>query len=451
MVRICDTIGMNMPQERAQKAWVVAVDMGYGHQRAASALLRFAFKGRIITANSYPGIPVLDKLIWQEIRQLYELISRFKKVPVLGDFVFSIFDKFQKIKEFYLRNQAVDATLQLQQIYGLLERRKWGRHLIETLNANPLPLVTTFSVVAFMAEYWKYKGPILLVETDADIARSWVPLHPSTSKIIYCAPTLRVVERLKSYGVSPRQIFLTGFPLPEELLGRDLSRAKANLKRRLVRLDPQRRYLTQYADVAKRYLGTIPAIPQKPSPLLLTFSIGGAGAQQELAEEIIHYGAELLKKDVLRLCIVTGTNKKIARVLESSAKKEGLQDLLGKELQIFWFQTKGEYFKKFGNILEKTDILWTKPSELSFYGALGIPILIAPPIGTQEVQNRKWLLYVGVGIDQHFPKFISPWFTDFLHDGVFAEAAMQGFVEIEKEGVKNIGKLLSQASSGHRA
>ena len=212
--------------QKTKKAWVVAVDMGYGHQRAASALRRFAFKGKIVNADLYPGIPPMDKLLWKEIRTLYEIISRFKKVPVIGDLVFALFiDQFQEIKEFYPKTQGIEPpTLQLRQIYRLLSERNWGRHLISVLNKNPMPLVTTFSVIAFMAEHWGYKGPILLVETDSDVARSWAPLQPAKSKIVYCAPTERVVERLKSYGVPHSKIFLTGFPLPERLLGKELSK-----------------------------------------------------------------------------------------------------------------------------------------------------------------------------------------------------------------------------------
>ena len=44
-----------------KKAWVVAVDMGYGHQRTAYALRDIAFGGRVINANSYDGIPKKDK------------------------------------------------------------------------------------------------------------------------------------------------------------------------------------------------------------------------------------------------------------------------------------------------------------------------------------------------------------------------------------------------------
>ncbi len=51
-------------------------------------------------------------------------------------------------------------------------------------------------------------------------------------------------------------------------------------------------------------------------------------------------------------------------------------------------------------MLRTTDILWTKPSELSFYTALGLPIIMTPPLGSQEEFNRKWLLTIASGTDQ---------------------------------------------------
>ena len=93
--------------------------------------------------------------------------------------------------------------------------------------------------------------------------------------------------------------------------------------------------------------------------------------------------------------------------------------------------------------MRKTDILWTKPSELSFYAGLGIPIIVAPTIGSQEDFNKRWLLHVGAGISQEDPNYSVEWIYDLLNAGDFAEAAMQGFVEIEKKGVFNIKKIIS--------
>ncbi|NTV23910.1 MAG: hypothetical protein HGA85_06090, partial [Nanoarchaeota archaeon] len=60
------------------KAWVVSVDMGYGHQRAAYPLKDIAYE-KIITANSDKMISPEERGIWERTRSLYEFVSRLKK------------------------------------------------------------------------------------------------------------------------------------------------------------------------------------------------------------------------------------------------------------------------------------------------------------------------------------------------------------------------------------
>ncbi|GAI07975.1 unnamed protein product, partial [marine sediment metagenome] len=43
------------------KAWVVDVNMGYGHQRTAYPLKDLAPYGKVINANDYKGIPKKDR------------------------------------------------------------------------------------------------------------------------------------------------------------------------------------------------------------------------------------------------------------------------------------------------------------------------------------------------------------------------------------------------------
>ena len=105
--------------------------------------------------------------------------------------------------------------------------------------------------------------------------------------------------------------------------------------------------------------------------------------------------------------------------------------------------TTEDYFRVFNETLRETDILWTKPSELSFYAGLGIPIIIAPTIGSQEDFNKKWLLHVGAGVAQENPKYTDQWFYDYLNSGDLAEVAMQGFMEIEKMGAYNIEEIVA--------
>lgn len=422
------------------KAYVVGVDMGYGHQRAAFALQDIAEKKQIINASSYVGMPYSDKIIWQESRILYEIISRFKNVPVLGDFVFSVFDKFQEIKEFYPRNQGIDhPTLQLHQMYGLIEKKNWGRHLIETLNGKRiLPLVTTFPAIAFMAERWEYKGSIWIVVCDADVSRAWAPMRASQSRIRYFVPTDIAGQRLARYGVPKHNIFLTGFPLPSALV----LRAKESLAKRLRTLDPKGSYLKLYSDVVRRYVGEIPAQPKKIPACTITFAVGGAGAQEELGNSILKSVAPLIKEKKIKLNLVAGIRKDVVQFFEAAAKEQKLDSCLGTQFCIVYGKTFLEYFKKFNAILRTTDILWTKPSEMVFYAALGLPLIVSEPMGSQEIENRKWLLGIGGGVDQFEPVLTRYWLSDLRSNGRLAEAAMQGFVEIERDGVANIKNII---------
>ena len=424
---------------KKKKAWVVAADMGYGHLRAALPFEDIAQGGKIIAANEYPGIPEQDKKIWEDSRRFYETISRFKKFPVLGDFVFAFFDKFQEIKEFYPNNESIDApTLQLKQVYRLFEKKRWGEDLISRLNKDPLPLVTTFFTPAHMAEFWKYKGPIYLIIPDADISRAWAPLKPKESKIFYCASTERVAVRLRRYGVRKERIEVAGFPLPKEFTKGNFAKAKKDVRRRLEVLDSEHRYLKQYGKIVEQYVGKVKGVSQKR--VVLTFAIGGAGAQVELAKDIMEGAKSLLEENNLELHVIAGIHREIVADLRKRACLESGR--AGKNVFVHSSPSKKKYFKDFSKILSKTDILWTKPSELVFYAGLGIPIIIAPPIGSQEVSNRRWLLDIGAGIDQKKPELLYQWLPDLIRQGALAEAAMQGFVEIPKDGAETIKKIL---------
>jgi hypothetical protein len=81
------------------------------------------------------------------------------------------------------------------------------------------------------------------------------------------------------------------------------------------------------------------------------------------------------------------------------------------------------------------DLLWTKPSELAFHGALGLPLVFCPPIGAHEVYNRRWALESGAGLKQRDPRHAAEWIADWLHDGTLARAAWNGFMRLSKFGM----------------
>ena len=423
------------------KVWMVAVDMGYGHQRAAYPLKKFAYQDKIITANNYEGIPASDRLIWANDEKFYNFISRFKSRGWLGRLAFNYIDRFQKIDEFYPLGRRTEPTAQLKGIYQRI-KKGWGQHLIKKLNQKLLPLITPFFTVAHMAEYWGYQGPIYLLVTDSDISRAWAPLEPAQSKICYLASTERVVGRLKEYGVLAEKIFYTGFPLPEELVGPDSKIAKENLRRRLLTLDPLGQFKTAFGPVIENYIGSLKSpIGTAPTPTL-AFAVGGAGAQVEIGCEILGSLAKLLREGKITIYLIAGVSEQAATKFNEAAKKLQLEEHLGKNLNIIFTTSKEEYFQQFNEMLSSVDILWTKPSELSFYAALGLPIVIAPPVGSQEIQNRKWLLFLNTGLNQLNPKFAHQWLVDWISNGHFAEMALEGFIKMERNGVANIRQVL---------
>jgi len=419
------------------KAWVIDVNMGYGHQRTAYPLRDLAPNKEVISANDYKGMPIKDKAIWDSSRNFYEFISKFKRFPIIGEFAFSIFDKFQKILNFYPKRDLSRPNLYSKQVSGLI-KKGWGKDLIKKLSKNPLPLITTFFIPAFMAEAFNYPGEIFCVICDADISRSWAPSNPFQSKIKYFAPNFRVMERLMLYGVKKESIFLTGYPLPKE----NVKNATKDLAYRIANLDTRKRYQRKYKPLIKAFLGNLPK--KSNHAFAITFAVGGAGAQKEVAIKILKTLSLKIKKEEIKIFLVAGVREEVKKYFLKNIERLGLQNNLNKNLEIIYEKNIKDYFKKFNQVLRKTDILWTKPSELSFYTALGLPIILAPTVGSQEDFNEEWLLRLGSAMNQKDLNYIDQWLLDFMDSGWFAEASMQGFIEAKRMGTYEIEKIISK-------
>jgi len=327
-------------------------------------------------------------------------------------------------------------------MYGL-EKRGLLRDLIERLRAKPLPLVCTFFLPAFAAELHDYPGEIYVVVCDADIARVWAPRDPKHSRIKYFAPNGRVVERLKLYGVREENIFLTGFPMPKELVGGEKAEIiKTDLLARICNLDPKRIFWSRYSKTLRAALGGS-CLLTRTHPLTLTFSVGGAGAQKRIAVEALRAVRTLVRRGKMRVVLVAGTKKAAANYFQESVREMGLNGELGRGVHILYTKTRREYFPAFTKLLRETDILWTKPSELSFYTGLGIPIIMAPPIGSQEDFNRIWIFNVGGGTDQLDPSHMEEWLMDWVNSGALARMAWNGFIEAPTHGAFRIEQIIT--------
>ncbi len=172
------------------------------------------------------------------------------------------------------------------------------------------------------------------------------------------------------------------------------------------------------------------------------FAVGGAGAQRELGVEIAKYLANKIKEKKIKIILVAGIRNEVNQYFKRHIRQLGLGGQLGKNIKIIFGESTEDYFRKFNRALRKVDVLWTKPSELSFYTALGLPIIISLPIGSQEEFNRKWLVTIGSGIDPEDIEHVDQWFFDWINSGWFARAAMQGFMEGGKYGTYNIEKFI---------
>lgn len=422
-----------------KKINLVSADMGYGHQRAAYPLSVLA-NNEIITMNDYPGIPEADKKYWTNSSKLYDRISRLKKIPLAGELVFSAMDQFQKIKPFYPDRDLSRPSTQ-QVFFQKRIEKGLGKNLIEELNKTTQPLVTTFFVAMYAAEEHQYKNDIYAVVCDADVSRAWAPFKPASSRVKFFAPNKRVKERLEMYGVDPKRIIITGFPLPKENIGKDQEIIKADLSQRIYNLDVERVFLERSE---KSLLKKLPELKnvKRARPIQITYAVGGAGAQKEIGAQIINSLSSLIKKRKFIVNLVAGIRPEVAQYFEQEIKRNDL--ILAKEVNIIYQENKLDYFAEFNKVLRKTDILWTKPSELSFYAGLGLPIIMAETIGSQEVSNKAWLEAIGAGYQSLDPSYTHQWLIEMLANGRLTEMALNGYLNAETMGTYNIEEIFTK-------
>ena len=211
--------------------------------------------------------------------------------------------------------------------------RGLGRGLVEHLRSTCTPLLTTFFVPALIADR-AGDLDVRCVVTDSDINRVWAPMHPRTTRIRYFAPSTRVVRRLVAYGVPRERITLTGFPLPHELLGGpSLPTAKANLLRRLARLDGDGIFRRHFGDEVERAIGPLPSADGPPR---VAFAVGGAGAQANLAARFLPSLAPVLRAGQMHLRLIAGVRREVADRFHRAVDDAGLGALVGGNIEILY-------------------------------------------------------------------------------------------------------------------
>ncbi len=432
---------MALSTSPGQKVWLVAADMGLGHQRAAYPLKELS-GGQVITAGSPEYASAREKKQWKRMRTLYEGLSRINHIPIIGGFLFGLLDRLQEINPYYPFRDLSTPTMQVKYL-GSLIKKGLGQTMVERMSAQPLPLVSTFFAIAMAADKQGYPQVYLII-TDTDLNRVWVADDPAASRIVYFASCGHAVRRLKQYGVPDERIILTGFPLPKENLGGpDLEILKSDLAQRIIHLDPAHRFRAMHQVEIEHYLGKENFANRNSGTLTLTFAVGGAGAQKEIGAAILASLKEPIQNRRIRLNLVAGVRSEVRDYFKAVLMQCGLVEQLGAGVNILYAPTQEEYFPLFNALLRTTDILWTKPSELSFYCGLGIPIIIAPPLGSHEHFNKKWLIDHRAAIPQEDPTCCSEWLFDILEEGKLAQAAWDGFLNTRKCGTFKIEEYLA--------
>ena len=415
-------------------AWVVSADMGYGHQRAVFPLKEIAKEG-FITVGKNDGSNTKEQKSWKRLLNAYESLSRSPGIPIIGKPIFAVFDALMHIPTFYPIRNLSRSTYQVELLETSIKNGLCNG-LMEKISTQHLPLITSYFAPSIAADMHGYE-PVFCIICDADINRVWVAKQPWESRINCFAPCGQAAQRLRSYGVPEERIFLTGFPLPLDLLGKNLTTVKSDVGQRLCYLDPNNRFWTNHRKSVEHFLGKKNCTFRNTRALTITYAVGGAGAQKEIGRRIALSLKDKIRNGSVRLNLVAGIRPDVF-----SYFRDIQADVGSDNIRVIYAETIQDYFQQFNTAMRETDILWTKPSELSFYVGLGIPIIMTPPIGSQERFNRQWLYDIHAAVGQKDPDYTHQWLFEMLHDGHIADMAWSGFLKARKLGTAKIMEVL---------
>ncbi len=404
--------------------------MGYGHERAAWPVARM-LGAAIEHADRAPLADAREARLWAGVRRFHEVVSKGTRLPSpLGRAFSALMDAVTYIPRFDPSRDDSAPNLATRWMDARI-RAGVGHGLVERLRRSGEPLFATFYTPAVAADRAGLDGVHCLV-TDTDCNRVWVQSKAAQSRAVYFAPTERVRDRLATYGVRPQNVVLSGFPLADSLVGPDgAPTLRRNLAARLARLGEKRESI-------RGELGDVP--DEGELPPLVTFAVGGAGAQVPIARALVAALGPAIREGRLRLALVAGIRREVREALDDVVRS----NRVGNVVQILWAPSLGEYFDAFDALVTRTDVLWTKPSELVFFAALGLPLVLAPHLGAQEIANREWILEHGAGIDQGDAAHAGEWLLGAIADGTLARAAWAGFRRLEASGTYRILDVLGR-------
>jgi hypothetical protein len=401
---------------------VATAEMGYGHLRA---LYPFANKQeyKFIILGQTDNSQITERKLWRFILKLYETVSKIKDFPFIGWLMYYLMNRLLSIPPKNSNHYIFDKVFAFWMLERLFKIGLCKAIQNEVINGPKILFTSFYAPVIALS---KQKNVLIYCQIcDSDLSRVWVPRNPVNSNIHYFAPCQSSVDRLLIYGVRPDMIHLTGFPLPDKLVGglnQDV--AKRNFQRRMILFEN-------------------PKIISSEFPLKVAYVVGGAGAYSDIGIKIALSLSQEIIDGTLVLYLVTGVKKKV--ILEYRRLKEQLF-FNSDNIQIVEASNHFEYFKKFNDVVSSIHLLWTKPSELVFYSALGIPIIMTSPLGPQEDANREWVLENGFGLDQEKLKSTNLWIKEMLEKGVYSKIARQSWDKGIRTALYRVPEIIAETS-----
>jgi hypothetical protein len=413
---------------------IAALDMGYGHLRAAASVAS-ACGAEVVEADRPPFADDAETALWRGARRWYEALSRGADAWYAPG-ARALLDLVTGIPAQDSPRDHSAPNLAARQLDRLI-RHGMGARLAGRLRDTGEQLVATFYAHAVAADAHGAERVHLIV-TDSDVNRVWVPADPKRSRLLYFVPTDGTATRIASYGVPRERICVTGFPLPPELVGEGDAAARANVAARLARLDPRGAFRAAHGAEVARVLGGVPTAA--PGPPTVVFAVGGAGAQCGVARTLLTAWRRELERDEIRLVLVAGTRPRVAERFERWLRSARF----GASVRVLFEPDFRSYYRGFNGTLASADVLWTKPSELTFYGALGLPLVLARPLGVHERRNRDLALSVGAGVDGRDSLATARRLPSLVKDGTLAAAAWAAFMRMPRTGASRIAEELAR-------
>ncbi|RPH32439.1 MAG: hypothetical protein EHM93_09290 [Bacteroidales bacterium] len=406
-----------------QKEIVLATaEMGFGHIRALYPLEE-TLECKLVVLGQNDGSNNFEKRIWKISLTLYESISRFKKFPILGPIVYSMMNGLLAIPHPERKATRVEKTF----AYWLLERfigLGLCKGLQKKLKSRQYLVTSFYAPVIALSK--RTDLTVFCQICDSDLSRVWVAKNPVRNNTQYLVPCTKAAERLLKYGVQSNRIHLTGFPFAHELIGGFSQEiALKNYKKRMQLLDN-------------------PYDLSPDSPLKIAYIVGGAGVYSDIGMQIANMLKEEIEEGLIVLYLVAGIK---GEVICSYHNFKQTRFPKSNNLCIVGSNRLHDYFNQFNELMSHIHILWTKPSELVFYSALGIPIIMTDPLGPQEEANRDWLLKIGAGGSQYISKYTNLWLMNRLNTKEFSRMAYAGW----SKGIRTASYRIPEIIAKHES